>query len=75
MSILCSIGIHNWVREKQEWEKKEKDKGACIEIWREKFNHDKCTKCGKTRKKINKHRTMPRGSKQKERKLVNREWK
>lgn len=74
MSILCDLKIHDWVKQGKETETNEKDKGACIETWRETFNHYKCKRCGETKKKLNRKREY-RGGKKKDREMIKREWK
>jgi len=74
MKILCRIGAHSWIKTKQEVETRKKDTGAAIETIKEKFNHYKCKKCGKTKKELNRY-VDARTSYVKDREVINREWK
>lgn len=75
MKFLCTLKLHEWKKTMRETEKKEIEKGACVETWEVTYNHFRCTQCGKKKKKINKKGTGPHGTKIKDIKLVTREWK
>jgi hypothetical protein len=75
MSLICRLGLHDWVKKGLETETNDYERGACVETWEEEFKLSKCAKCGAEKKKIHVKRAAPHGVKSKQRKLVNREWK